>query len=59
MLLGERVSGEQGAPYLEQSVAAIENALSIFTLEAAPYQNSLARANLEKARAALQKISAH
>jgi hypothetical protein len=45
--------------YLEQSVAVIENALSIFTLEAAPYQNSLARASLEKAKAALHEISSH
>jgi len=59
MDLGERVSGEQRAQYLEESVAAIENALTVFTPEASPYHNSLARADLEKAKAALHKISAH
>ena len=59
MRLGERASGEQGAQYLKQSVEAIENSLSIFTPEAAPYQNSRARANLEKAKATLHKISSH
>jgi tetratricopeptide (TPR) repeat protein len=58
-VLGQRVNGEQGAQYLRQSVEAIEDALSIFTPEAAPYQNGLARVNLEKAKAALQKISSH
>jgi Ni,Fe-hydrogenase III large subunit len=58
-VLGERVSGKQGAQYLEQAVAATENALTIFTPEAAAYQNSLARANLERARSALHKISSH
>jgi Ni,Fe-hydrogenase III large subunit len=37
-VLGERVSGKQGAQYLEQAVAATENALTIFTPEAAAYQ---------------------
>ena len=58
-VLGERANGEQGAQYLNQSVEAIENALSILTPEAAPYQNNLARADLEKAKAALRKISSH
>jgi len=58
-VLGQRASGEQGAQYLQQSVKSLENALSIFTPEGAPYQNSLARANLEKAKAALDKISLH
>jgi Ni,Fe-hydrogenase III large subunit len=58
-VLGERANGEQGAQYLKQSVEAIENALGIFTPEAAPYQNSLARADLERAKAALRKISSH
>jgi hypothetical protein len=40
-------------------VDSLENALSIFTPEAAPYQNSLARADLEKAKAAIHKISSH
>jgi hypothetical protein len=57
--LGQRASGEKAAQYLHQSVEATENSLSIFTPEAAPYQNSLARANLEKAKAALHKISSH
>jgi hypothetical protein len=35
-VLGERARGEQGAQYLQQSVASFENALSIFTLKAAP-----------------------
>jgi hypothetical protein len=58
-VLGERASGKQSAQYLQQSVEALENALSIFTPEAAPYQNSLARASLEKAKAALHEISSH
>jgi len=58
-VLGERTSGEQGVQYLQRSVDSLENALSIFTPEAAPYQNSLARADLEKAKAALHKISSH
>jgi tetratricopeptide (TPR) repeat protein len=59
MLRGERTSGEQGAQYLQLSVEAIENALGIFTPEAAPSQNSSTNANLEKAKAALRKISSH
>jgi uncharacterized protein DUF4062 len=59
LALGERASGKQGAQYLQQSVEATENALTIFTPEADPYHNSLARADLEKAKAALHKISAH
>jgi hypothetical protein len=59
MVLGGRSSGEQAARCLQQSVEATENSLSIFTPEAAPYQNGFARANLEKAKAALHKISSH
>jgi hypothetical protein len=59
LVLGEQASGIQGAHYLQQSVEALENSLSIFTPEAAPYQNGLARANLEEAQAALDKIFSH
>ena len=58
-ILGERASGEQAMQYLQQSVDSLENALAIFTPDTAPYQNSFARANLEKAKAALYKISSH
>jgi len=57
--LGEQVSEEQGAQYLQHSVEATEKSLPIFTPESPPYQNSVARVSLEKAKAALQKISSH
>ena len=44
------VAFEQSAQYLEQSVAAYENALTIFTPEANPYYNEIARRNLEQAK---------
>ena len=53
-VLGVRASGEQAANYFpRQSEEALENPLTIFTPQAAPYQNRLARAVLEKAKAAL------
>jgi hypothetical protein len=55
--LGTRSSGEQSMQYLQQSIAAFENALTVFTPEANPYYNDIARRNLEDAKTALHTIS--
>ena len=57
--LGTRSSGDQSVQYLQQSVAAYENALTIFTPEANPYYNEIARRNLEQAKPALRTFSSH
>ena len=57
--LGTRSSGDQSVQYLQQSVAAYENALTIFTPEANPYYNEIARRNLEQAKTALRTFSSH
>jgi hypothetical protein len=55
--LGTRSSGEQRARYLKEAIAAYENALSIFTPEADPYRNEIARRSLEAARRESQVAS--
>jgi hypothetical protein len=45
-VLGERVSGEQGAQYLEQSVAAYRAALQVTTREQLPQDWAMMQNNL-------------
>ena len=44
--LGERASGEQGAQYLEQSVAAYRAALEVYTREQLPQDWAMTQNNL-------------